>query len=211
MSAARPAIHVVEKNPYLPQPFVFTEVALCLRDAIRAAGYDSEHLINRIDPAAYSIVLGGSPQLARELPGLDAKRCAIFNFEQLGSTSNIATPEYRRWLSQWLVLDYHSSNVEFLKHENGPNQLALELPLVPSKSLITRGDEEKTTDVLFYGSMTERRAHVLRQLEAMGLKVEVVAGAYGVELAPAIRRAKLACMFTTTRWRSFPSRASCSR
>ena len=191
MSAGRPAIDVVEKNPYLPQPFVFSEVAVCLRDSIRAAGYASEHLVNRIDPAAYSIILGGTPELLRDLPGADPMRCAIFNFEQLGSSSNIATPEYRRWLSDWLVLDYHSSNVEFLKRENGPNQLAFELPLVPSENLVVGGDEAKTVDVLFFGTMSERRARVLVDLEALGLKVEVVAGAYGSELAPAIRRAKL--------------------
>jgi hypothetical protein len=187
----RPAINVVEKNPYTPQPFVFTEVAICLRDAIRAAGYPSEHLVNRIDPAAFSIVLGGSPKLQEEFEHLEPARCAIFNFEQLGSTSSLAGPEYRRWLADWLVLDYHSSNVAFLKRENGPRQLAFELPLVPSDSLATSGDDSKTVDVLFYGTMSERRAKVLRELEAIGLKVEVVQGAYGRELAPAVRRARL--------------------
>ncbi|HEY8047571.1 MAG TPA: hypothetical protein VIE63_00245, partial [Ramlibacter sp.] len=110
----RPAINVVEKNPYVPQPFVFTEVATCLRDAIRAAGYPSEHLQNRIDPAAFSIVLGGTPALQQQLEHMDPARCAIFNFEQLESTSNLAGPEYRRWLARWLVLDYHGSNVEVL-------------------------------------------------------------------------------------------------
>ena len=191
MSAARPAINVIERNPYSPQPFVFTEVAVCLRDAIRAAGCASEHLVNRIDPGAYSIVLGGNANLAKELPGLDPLRCAIFNFEQLGSTSNLAGPEYRAWLADWLVLDYHSINIDVLRRENGAKQLAVELPLVPSESLATSGNEEKTTDVLFFGTMSDRRAHVLREVEAMGLKVEVVQGAYGAELAPAIRRAKL--------------------
>jgi hypothetical protein len=188
---ARRAIHVVEKNPYTPQPFVFTEAATCLRDAIRAAGYESEHLVNRVDPSAYSIVLGGTPAMVKELPGIDPLRCAIFNFEQLGSTSNLAGPEYRRWLAGWLVLDYHSSNIDFLKRENGARQLAFELPLVPSENLVTPPDQAKSVDVLFFGTMSERRAQVLRELEAMGLKVEVVAGAYGRELAPAVRRARL--------------------
>jgi hypothetical protein len=187
----RPAINVVEKNPYTPQPFVLTEVATCLRDAIRAAGYPSEHLVNRIDPAAFSIVLGGAPGLEQELPDLDRRRCAIFNFEQLGSTSNLAGPDYRHWLRDWLVLDYHASNIEFLQRENGPAQQAFELPLVPSASLASAGDEPRNVDVLFYGTMSERRGAVLRELEAMGLKVEVVAGAYGNELAPAVRRARL--------------------
>ncbi|HTH80939.1 MAG TPA: hypothetical protein VL593_18335 [Ramlibacter sp.] len=191
MNAERPTINVIEKNPYLPQPFVLTEVAICLRDAIRAAGYASEHLVNHIDPAAYSIVLGGSPALEKELPHLDRERCAIFNFEQLGSTSNLAGPQYRAWLAHWLVLDYHASNVELLKRENGPAQRAFELPLVPSANLVTTGDEPKSVDVLFYGTMSDRRSRVIAQLESMGLKVEVVAGAYGHELAPAVRRAKL--------------------
>lgn len=191
MSSAAPAINVVEKNPYVPQPFVFSEVAVCLRDAIRAAGFPSEHLVNRIDPGGFSIILGGRPEFQQELAHMDPARCAIFNFEQLGSASGLASPEYRRWLAGWLVLDYHASNVEWLRRENGARQLAFELPLVPSASLVTSGPEVKSVDVLFYGTMSERRAQVLRELEAMGLNVEVVAGAYGHELAPAIRRAKL--------------------
>src|SRR5438094_1664 len=128
MVPLRPPIHVVEKNPYLPQPFVFTEVAICLRDAIRAAGHPSEHLQNRIDPDAFCIVLGGTPAFQQELRHMDPARCAIFNFEQLGSSSDMAAPEYRRWLADWLVLDYHGSNIEFLKRENGARQLAFELP-----------------------------------------------------------------------------------
>jgi hypothetical protein len=166
-------------------------VAICLRDAIRAAGCASEHLVNRIAPDAFSIVLGGSPALEKELADLDRERCAIFNFEQLASGSSLAGPEYRAWLADWLVLDYHAGNVAFLKRENGPRQLAFELPLVPSPNLVTPDDETRTVDVLFYGTMSERRAQVLRELEATGLKVEIVAGAYGGELAPAMRRAKL--------------------
>ncbi|HEY8047921.1 MAG TPA: hypothetical protein VIE63_02025, partial [Ramlibacter sp.] len=122
---------------------------------------------------------------------MDPARCAIFNFEQLESTSNLAGPEYRRWLARWLVLDYHGSNVEVLLRENGARQLAFELPVVPSGNLATTAGEARSIDVLFYGTMNERRAHVLRQLEGMGLAVEAVAGAYANELAPAVRRARL--------------------
>src|SRR3954465_14079187 len=122
MPSARPAIHVVEWNPYAPRPFVFSEVAVCLRDAIRAAGYDSEHLQNRIDPQSYSIVLGLLPDKAGELEHPDPAGCAIFNFEQLGTPSSIPGPEYRRWLADWLVLDYHGSNIAILQRENGSQQ-----------------------------------------------------------------------------------------
>ena len=191
MASDRPAIHVVEKNLYAPRPYVFSEVAVCLRDAIRAAGYESEHMVNRIDPHAFSIVLGVWPDSAAELEHLDPRRCAIFNFEQLGSTSHIASPEYRRWLADWMVVDYHSSNIEVLRRENGSRQAAFELPLVPSPSLRTQGHEAKDIDVLFYGTVSERRSRVLRDIEAMGFKTEAIAGAYGPELAPVLRRARL--------------------
>lgn len=190
-ASERPAIHVVEKNPYAPRPFVFSEVAVCLRDAIRAAGYESEHVQNVVDPAAFSIVLGANPANAAEFKHLDPARCAIFNFEQLASSSAFASPEYRRWLAGWLVLDYHDGNIAVLRRENGSSQQAFELPLLPSPSLQTPGTEPKTVDVLFFGTASERRTRVLRELEGMGLKVEAVAGAYGPELAPAIRRARI--------------------
>jgi hypothetical protein len=191
MASALPAINVVEKNLYAPRPFVFSEVAICLRESILAAGHTCEILHNRIDPHGYSIVLGAFPDNAHELEHLDPARCAIFNFEQLGSTSPIAGPPYRQWLSNWMVLDYHDTNIAFLKRENGSRQIAFELPLVPTASLCTEGAETKDIDVLFYGTMTERRTRVLEQLRAMGFKAEGVAGAYGTELAPAIRRAKM--------------------
>lgn len=184
-------INVVERNPYAPRPFVFTEVAVCLRDSIRAAGYMSDHLVNRIDPQVYSIVLGVRPETEGDIEHLDPSRCAIFNLEQLGSDSRLAGDEYLRWLASWVVLDYHNWNVRRLKQANGATQCALELPVLPSPSLISCGSEERNVDVLFYGTMNDRRAQVLGDLKRLGLTTEVVAGAYGPELSPAIRRARL--------------------
>lgn len=191
MSADVPAVNVVESNPYAPRPFVFTEVAVCLVDAIRASGFRSEHLVNCIDPAAFSIVLGGAPRMQGELEHMDPRRCAIFNFEQLASGSFLAGPEHLNWLANWLVLDYHGHNLEVLRRTNGLRQRSLEVPIKPSPSLVTMGHEACSVDVLFYGTMNERRAQVLHDLQALGLSVEIVAGAYAGELAPAVRRARL--------------------
>jgi len=205
MTIARPAVNVVEKNPYTPRPFVFSEVAVCLRDSIRAAGYPSEHLLNRIDPAAFSIILGGTPAFQQELAHMEPGRCAIFNFEQLGSNSGMATPAYRRWLADWLVLDYHGSNVAMLKRENGGRQIAFELPVVPSGNLVVSGPEAKDIDVLFYGTMSERRVKLLREIADLGLKVGAVAGSYGIELVPAVRRAKTVLHVHFYETRLFPT------
>jgi hypothetical protein len=155
----RPVVNVVELNPHTPQPFVMSEVAVCLRDAIRAAGYASSHLVNAVDPAAFSIILNPFPEQATALPGLDTSRCLVFDPGQLASGS--ASPS------------------------------ALELPLVPSRGLVTPASQPKSVDVLVHGPMSDRRNMVLRQLSTMGLSTEVASGAYGHELAPALHRARL--------------------
>lgn len=186
-------IDVVELNPYAPRPFAFTEVALCLRDSLRLAGLQSDHRVNIANPQAVCIVLGAVPPLNAPLDRLDPRKTLVFNFEQLGSTSTFAGPQYLHWLRQWIVLDYHSRNVDFLRRVNGPAQAVLELPIVPGPSLAFRLDlpPEKSVDVLFFGSPNERRTALLHRLEEAGLRVEIVAGAYADELTPALRRARL--------------------
>lgn len=184
-------VDVVELNPYAPRPFVFTEAALCLRDSLRAAGWTSTHRRNEVDPQAYSIVLGALPPFPAQVAQLDPRRTLIANFEQLGSASAIAGGPYETWLRDWVVVDYHSRNVEYLRQRHA-GQRAFELPLVPGPSVaFDVAPAERVVDVLFFGSMNERRAALLKQLQAAGLTVEVVAGAYGEELAPAVRRARL--------------------
>ena len=186
-------VDVVELNPHAPRPFAFTEAALCLRDSLRAAGLQSDHRVNIANPQAVCMVLGAVPPFNGPLEQLDPRKTLVFNLEQLGSASAIAGPEYLQWLRRWLVLDYHSRNVDFLRRVNGPGQAVLELPIVPGPALAFRPDlpPEKSVDVLFFGSANERRTALLHRLEGAGLRVEIVAGAYADELTPAIRRARL--------------------
>ena len=193
--AAHPLeINVVELNPHAPRPFAFTDSALCLRDSIRAAGFGSNLYVNQANPRALSIVLGAVPPLLGPLAQLDPRKTVIFNFEQLASNSELAGAPYRQWLRDWLVVDYHSRNVEHLKRENGAAQQVLELPIVPGPSVLFRPElpQDPVVDVLFYGTMNDRRAQVVARLRAAGMTVDVVAGAYGAELTPAIRRARIA-------------------
>jgi hypothetical protein len=197
MSADQPGpaltVNVVEINPHAPRPYVFTETALCLRDSIVAAGFGSNLHVNRADPMALSIVLGAVPPLHGPLEQLDPRKTILFNLEQLASDSALIGADYRRWLRQWLVVDYHSANVEHLRRENGEQQQALELPLVPGPSVRFRPDlpDDKCIDVLFFGTLSERRLRILAQLEQAGMTVETVAGSYADELTPAIRRARI--------------------
>jgi len=195
MSSLQPvarAVNVVELNPHAPRPFAFTEVAHCLRDSIRAAGFESDLYVNRTDSSAISLIVGAVPPHLEPIAQLDPGKTIIFNFEQLASDSSVTSSEYKEWLRNWLVADYHSSNVAYLQREY-PAQQVVEFPVVPGPSLAFRPElaAEKSVDVLFFGSPSERRTEIVRRLTAAGISVETVAGAYADELTPAVRRARI--------------------
>ncbi|GAC1603032.1 MAG: hypothetical protein NVS3B2_07200 [Ramlibacter sp.] len=189
----RLTVNVVEINPHAPRPYVFTETALCVQESLQRAGFLSNLHVNQADPQSLSIVLGAVPPLHGPLEQLDPRKTILFNLEQLASDSALAGTDYRRWLRKWLVVDYHSANVDHLKRENGSAQEVLELPLVPGKSVASGFEpaQGKSVDVLFFGTLTERRSRIIERLDQAGISVETVAGSYANELAPAIRRARI--------------------
>jgi hypothetical protein len=190
---ARGVVNVAEINPHAPRPYTFTEAALCLRDAIRAAGYDSEIHVNRADTSQRCIVLGALPPNLPAVDQLDARKTAVYNFEQLASGPLAAGPQYVPWLRRWLVADYHSRNIAWLRRESGGEQRVLELPLVPSEAIAFHPEmpREPSVDVLFFGTLNERRERLIDALRAAGMSVEVVVGAFAGELTPAIKRARI--------------------
>jgi hypothetical protein len=199
-------IAVVELNRHAPRPFVFTEVALCLRDMLRAAGYEAEHLVNEIDPDAINIVFVPTDGWEEALPRLDRERTVLFNMEQLGSESPWAQRDYARKLAAWTVADYSTANIEHLRGLAGSAQRVHEIPIVPSSSVVFGGEmaTAPSVDVLFFGSPNPRRERIFEALRAAGLSVELVCGAYAGELAPAVHRARLVLHVHFYETRLFP-------
>ncbi|HUR90032.1 MAG TPA: hypothetical protein VMZ74_13160 [Ramlibacter sp.] len=184
-------LDVVEINPYAPRPHAFTESALCLRDAIRRAGWDSEHRFNQRDAARPCIVMGAVPPRLDAVAAFDPATTVIFNFEQLGTGSYNDHSPFIDWLRRWpVVADYHSANIEWLARRGID---AVELPIVPSLGIAWRPDlaHEPVNDVVFFGTPNPRRERLVGELREAGLTVEWVVGAFGEELAPALKRARI--------------------
>jgi hypothetical protein len=192
MAQPRVALDVALINPHAPCPYTFNEAALCLQASIRAAGHACALHVNRSDSAGRAIVLGALPPHLPAVEQLDPRRTAIFNFEQLGAASSVTGESYAPWLRRWLVVDYHSENIAWLRAQH-PAQRALELPVVPGPAIAFHPGRplEPVNDVLFFGTLSPRREEIIRRLREAGLSVEVVAGAFGDELTPAIKRARL--------------------
>jgi len=203
---AAPLIGVVELNPHWPRPFVFTEIALCLRDMLRDAGYEAEHLVNEIDPEGLAIVFVPTDGWREAVARLDPARTVLFNMEQLGSESPWARAGYADALADWTVADYNTANVELLRAANGAAQRVHEIPIVPSSSVVFArdADQSASVDVLFFGTPNPRRERIFEGLRERGLSVELVSGAYGWELTPAIQRARLVLHVHYYETRLFP-------
>jgi len=128
-----------------------------------------------------SIVIGA--HLCESLPS----HCIIYNSEQVGSPW--FTEKYITLLKSHEIWDYSSQNVERLK------ALGIEARHVPIgyvKELERiKPAEVQDIDVLFYGSLNERRKKILDELKAKGLNVLHLFGVYGDERDSYIARAKV--------------------
>lgn len=142
---------------------------------IRLAGHGTTLTKNRLIRDGINIIFGAhiKPETHLNLP----KNCIIFNTEQLPEDSQWVNLNYRKILENHYVWDYSIVNYALIKHQNK----ALinffydhELKRIPVA-------ENKEWDLIFYGSMNERRKKILDRLTAKGLRIKSVFGLYGPE------------------------------
>lgn len=176
----------------------FLDQARYLRHQFRRFGVDVSLAKNRLRHDAVNIVfgahLGFDPALRRR------HACVFFNLEQMGPGGAAVPQAYRDLLATSAVLDYDPANpphytaypedVPILGFGHAPYLAPSALPF-----------NERPIDLLFLGSMNERRRSIIDQVEAAGASVAVLDGAlYGPERDELVRQAKaiLNCHFYET-------------
>jgi hypothetical protein len=168
---------------------VFRELIELVAAGLVEIGYSSVTMINEFAPAHRHIVF--CPHLLRvqDVQRVPASTI-LYNFEPLDPPvfNSVGTfladyaPRFRVW-------DYSAANVEYLRRLGSPAQ-HVPVGYAPLLSRITRPPEQDI-DVLFYGDISPRRAHILNRLRETGIKVVVVSDLYGVERDALIARAKV--------------------
>ncbi len=166
----------------------FMEVAEGLRSALRTLGHEAVVGENTIDAAATTIVLGAHllhQQEALNLP----EAVIVYNLEQLGGA---ALPGWYRSLAKRLrIWDYSAANLALWKQEECREEPRLvEVGFAADLRRIVPAPVQDI-DVLFYGSLNERRLQLLREIEASGLRLHVAFGVYGQQRDALIGRAKV--------------------
>ena len=167
----------------------FDELAELIRFSLIDLNFDAEIEFNKIDYDKKNIIIGCHLLNINNMKDVP-KSSIIINTEQL---YNDFLPEHEliySWAENFEVWDYSDRNI-IRFNDRGIKNIKL-LRLGFQKELMRLDhSKDKDVDILFYGSMNERRKNILDQLIVKGLTVKILFGIYGKERDAWIERSKL--------------------
>jgi hypothetical protein len=165
----------------------FREVAESIHHGLRALGHESV-LSERTDLAGRQHIVFGSnlisPADHRLLPG-----SVLYNLEQIYDDSPWLTADLLALFRAHVVWDYSLANIQALAR-HGIAARHVPIGYVPELTRIPAAPQ-KDIDVLFVGSIVERRLAVLQSLHERGANVIPAFGVYGAQRDALIARAKI--------------------
>lgn len=166
----------------------FNEIALSLNCAFLELGIGAPIVRNFDQITNYPIILG-----CNLIPALDfmklPKTSIIYNLEQIQIGSAWITEKYLNLLRSYEVWDYSKQNISELMKLGIANVKYCRIGYVPELTIIKPAPLD--IDFLWYGSLNERRVHILQQLHDMGFNVKTLFGVYGVQRDVFIAKSKI--------------------
>jgi hypothetical protein len=142
---------------------------------LRACGYRSSRTDNYFIPAAFNIVFCAH-LLDRDTAAAIPVNSIIFNSEQLDDAEgwHFRSGVYRSVINRFIVWDYSPHNLDRVPHDRKSL-----IPFMFCEEL-KRHDipRSRGRSLLFYGSLTDRRRAILKQLQDNAIPIEVIFGEY---------------------------------
>ena len=167
----------------------FYETARGLQGGFRELGLQVPIVTQRDQLRGRAIILGAN--LLPGMPGIKVPPKAIlFNLEQITPGSDWLSPAYLKLLKRHTVWDYSTYNIEQLAILGIDNVAHCPLGFSDPMHCMTPADD-RDIDILFYGSINERRLAMLEHMATAGLKIEVLFGVYGDERDAMIARSRI--------------------
>ncbi len=168
----------------------FDDFAETLLHGFQALGREARIARNAFDRHGLNVVLGAN-LLTAETAALLPRRVVIYNLEQIYAQSPWVTATLLELFGKFEVWDYSRRNVAAIQ-ALVPQARVKFVPVgsMPQMRRIAASESEDI-DVLFYGSINDRRRHILDGLAGQGVKVKAAFGVYGSERDGLIARAKL--------------------
>lgn len=177
-----------------PKNFIHTlafyESAISLSSAFRALGGSAPLVRHQNDFKGRIPIIYGANVLPEEFMDKLPAETVLVNMEQVTEGSDWFRGAYSKFVKRFAVLETSTGNIERFRAIGVHNTALLPLAPMPEWTKI-RHAQEKDIDVLFYGSMTERRRAIILALIERGLKVKTLFGVYGEERDMYIGRSKI--------------------
>ncbi len=159
--------------------YAFMELSELIYFSLKEIGFDVTFGFNRIESDARNIIIGChllDPKYMNEVP----KSSIVLNTEQIYADKIEWNKNIFSWVQNFEVWDYNERNIEKLLSLGVENPKILKIGYQSQLAKIIKS-ETKDVDVLFYGSINERRKFIIDQLLLHGLKVKILFGVYGKE------------------------------
>jgi hypothetical protein len=181
------AITVVAPPGY-PHSGAFIEVAKGLVAGLRALGLDTLVTTQGNLPGRKHIVLGANLLPLHPMPL--ASDAILYNLEQIEIGSSWVKPELIELYKKYTVWDYSPRNVAALKTLGVNVERVVPVGYEPELTRIAKA-ETHDIDVLFIGSMNERRKAILDAFTKAGVRTKAFFGVYGDARDALYARARL--------------------
>jgi hypothetical protein len=182
-------ICLVRPDNYI-HSYAFLELGELLFFSLKELGYETNFGFNHVDPDASNILIGChllDPSFIPQIPS----STIVLNTEQIYSDTGAWNEAVFPWAKQFQVWDYSPRNIEKFKELGIDGVKLLKIGYQKELARLNGSSQAKDIDVLFYGSVNERRKAVLDALEAKGLKVKVLFGVYGRDRDEWVERSKI--------------------
>ena len=168
------------------------DIAECICDGFGSLGYSAELNENQFMKDGINFIIGWHLLKGGDLDNIPPNSI-IYNLEQLGERNSLLLQLLVKLSKLFDIWDYNQKNIDILM-ASGIERIPRLMKIGTSKSMNRIAKLHTHTqdiDVLFYGTMNDRRADVLAQLKDAGLNVVHLFGVYGEERDSYIARAKI--------------------
>jgi hypothetical protein len=181
-------ICLVKPDNYV-HSYAFVELGELLLHSLRELGHDATLKIMELADDRINILIGChllNPTEKNEVP----KSTIILNTEQIHSDDAPWNSNIFEWVRHFEAWDYSAKNIEKFKSLGITNVKHLQIGYQSELKRIKKAAVQDI-DVLFYGSVNERRNKILEALKSQGLKVGALFGVYGSDRDSFIARSKI--------------------
>ena len=148
----------------------FIDQARYFRYQLAILGKTASITKNRLRHNAINIIFGA--HLGFDVSLKETHTCIFVNLEQLGASGSQQTTNYISLLKSSHVIEYDSKNLSAYSSE--PSKIPIvTFGYAPYLDKQTCKLEDRPIDILFFGSINERRKSIINRIESIGISVSI--------------------------------------